>query len=264
MQNNKKIELTVFDWAGTVTDYGGVAPLIVFNETLSGYGVKLTKQEINKPMGMEKKDHIRALLQTEKANGQWRERYGREWTEEDVNQIYLKFESTLFSIVADYSIVIPGVAETVEALKKQGIHIGSTTGYTSEMMKNVLPKAKQGGYEPECVVTPDLVGSGRPAPFMIYENMRKFGVYPPKHVVKVGDTVMDVLEGVNAGAWSVGVLEGSNQVGLSREEAQALPAEEMKDLKLNAAKAYLAAGADFVIDSITQLPSIIEIINSRL
>ena len=101
------------------------------------------------------------------------------------------------------------MVDTVQQLLKQGLKIGSTTGYTSQMMKQVLPKARGLGYEADCVVTPDVTGASRPTPFMLYECMRRLNVYPPSAVVKVGDTVVDIQEGKNAGAWSIGILISS-------------------------------------------------------
>ena len=132
------------------------------------------------------------------------------------------------------------------------------------MMEKVIPKAKAEGYEAEYVVTPEVVGSGRPAPFMIYENMRKFNVYPVSEVVKVGDTVMDILEGVNAGVWTVGILEGSSELGLSLEEKETMSETELNALKEKARDAYTNAKADFIIEKIEDLPQVIEEINSKL
>lgn len=262
--NCRKIKLAVFDWAGTTVDYGCMAPYIVFDEIFKAKGIELTKDEILKPMGMEKKDHIRALLKTDKASKQWQNNYGREWNDSDINEMYENFEERLAQIVADFSEPIDGVVDTINALKEKDILIGSTTGYTGEMMKNVIPKAKDMGYDPQCVVTPEIVGCGRPAPFMIYENMRKFNVYPPKCVVKVGDTVMDILEGKNAGVWSVGVLDGSSEVGLSKEEMTSPDIDKINKCRETAKQKYEEAGADFIIDSIADLPDLIEKINKML
>ena len=145
-----------------------------------------------------------------------------------------------------------------------GIKIGSTTGYTSEMMRGVLPKAESCGYKPDCVVTPDVTGEGRPSPFMLFECMRQLHVYPVETVVKVGDTVSDIQEGKNAGAWSVGILTGSNLLGLTKEEYEAMDPEELKKRKMQAADRYREAGADLVIDSIRDLPRAIEELDRRL
>ena len=261
---NTKIKMVVFDWAGTTVDYGSFAPTDVFKLVFDGAGIKLTREEINGPMGMEKKAHIRKLLSLEQAGEQWRETYGREWTEEDVETLYRKFEETLFDVVTQYSAPIEGVTETVEKLKSMGLKIGSTTGYNSRIMSRVIPAAKALGYDPDCVVTPDVTGAGRPTPFMLNECMRLLNVYPPKTVVKVGDTVADILEGKNAGAWSVGILVGSNLLGLTKEEYSALSPKELAELKARTRKKYMEAGADLVIDHFAQLPEAIEKINSQM
>ena len=99
---------------------------------------------------------------------------------------------------------------------------------------------------------------------MLYECMRLFGVYPAKRVVKDGDTVTDIAEGKNAGAWSIGILKGSNLLGLTEDEYNSLSAEELAKYKAKAKQKYLDAGADMVIDSIRELPDAIEEINNRL
>lgn len=258
-----KIKLAVFDWAGTTVDYGSAAPCKCFSEVFLNHGIKLTKEQINGPMGMEKKAHIRALLSLENAKEQWQKSYGRGWNEDDVQNLYVEFEDSLYKIVADYAIPIDGVVPTIEKLKQMGIKIGSTTGYTSVMMQPVIAKAKSLGYEPQCVVTPDVTKASRPGPFMLFECMRQLDVYPPEAVIKVGDTVVDIQEGKNAGAYAVGVLEGSNILSLSKDEYQSMDPKELAKLKEIARIKYYQAGADYVIDSICQLPQIIQSIESK-
>lgn len=86
MAEMNHIQMIVFDWAGTTTDYGGVAPSVVFDRVFQEEGICLTKEEINAPMGMEKKAHIRALLSSLSGGRQWKERYGTSWTEEDAER----------------------------------------------------------------------------------------------------------------------------------------------------------------------------------
>jgi phosphonoacetaldehyde hydrolase len=254
----QRISMVVFDWAGTTVDYASSAPAKVFDKVFSNHGVKLTASEINGPMGMEKKAHIRSLLSLPSAQTQFSAKFGREPTEDDVNAFYDEFEGTLADVVADYSSPIPGAVETVSKLRASGLKIGSTTGYTSEIMKKVVPAARAQGYEPDCVVTPDIAGSGRPGPFMVFECMKRLGVFPPSSVVKVGDTAVDMAEGKNAGAISVGILDASNMLGLSQEQARTMDHNELERLKADATRRYLDAGADYVIGSITELPELIE------
>lgn len=264
MHQTNTIRLVVFDWAGTTVDYGSSAPSEVFDRTFTNAGLHFTPEEINRPMGMEKRAHIRELLSSESGSRQWLETYGRPWTEEDVERLYQEFEDTLRQVVAEHSAPIPGVVETVAKLREQGLQIGSTTGYTSEMMELVIPRAKALGYEADCVVTPDITGASRPTPFMLYECMRRLHVYPPAAVVKVGDTVVDIQEGKNAGAWSIGILTGSNLLGLTQEAYQAAAPDELEARKRSAADRYREAGADLVIDSILELPAAIDELNQRL
>ena len=264
MNDSNQIQMVVFDWAGTTVDYASSAPSTVFDRVFTSVGIKLTKEEINRPMGMEKKAHIRELLSSESGNRQWLAVHQRPWTEDDVENLYQTFEKTLYQIVAEYSEPLPCVVEAVAKLRKKGLKIGSTTGYTSQMMEQVIPAAKAKGYEADCVITPDITHASRPTPFMLFECMRRLNVYPPCTVVKVGDTVVDMQEGKNAGAWSIGILNGSNLLGLSQEEYNAMDAEELKQRKLKTTEMYRQAGADLVIDSIWDLPPAIEELNHRM
>ena len=259
------IARVVFDWAGTTTDYGSQAPVQVFDQVFRTHGLCFDRADINAPMGMEKRAHIRAMLSTEKGSRLWRQAQGRDWAEGDVDGLYDAFEATLRQVVASFSHPIPGVAETVAELRRMGLRIGSTTGYTSEIMALVAPVAAREGYAPDCIITPDQTeGLGRPTPFMLYACMQRLRVWPATRVVKVGDTVSDIREGKGAGAWAIGVLTGSNLVGLAQAEAEALPPERLEALKAEARAAYLAAGADAVIDSIRDLPAAIRAIDARM
>lgn len=262
--DNNKIKMVVFDWAGTTVDYGSRAPMEVFKRVFEQKGINLTDSEINGPMGMEKRAHIRALLSLETADRQWKELYKRDWSDEDVDELYEGFEEILYDVVADYSMPVDGAVEAVEQLRKQGVRIGSTTGYNNHIMTRVSPVAEEHGYIPDCIVTPDITGEGRPAPYMLNECMRLLKVYPSKLVVKVGDTVADIYEGKNAGAWSIGILEGSNLLGFSKKEYEELSLNEKEQHKAEATAKYKEAGADMVINDISELPASIERINKLL
>lgn len=259
-----KIKLVVFDWAGTTVDYGCIAPLAAFEKVFADKGIRLTREEIIAPMGMGKRDHIHTLLATDNASTQWKKLYKREWTEEDVDEMFGSFNTELMSVLDNYCTPIDGVLDTVKELRKKDILIGSTTGYTKEMMAIVTEGAKKLGYEPDYMVTSELTGSGRPYPYMIFENMRHFKVYPPCSVVKVGDTASDMKEGKNAGAWSVGIIEGSSAANMTPDMADSLSDDEKKQHFDKAEAVLREAGADIVIKNIRELPGAIEMINKRM
>lgn len=255
------IEAVIFDWAGTTVDYGCFAPVQAFREAFSHFGISVTMEETRKPMGMLKRDHIRTMLKMERIAAEWEKVTGHAAGDKDVEAVYAQFEPKLFSILTDFAAPKPYVLDAVAQLRAMGLKIGSTTGYTDAMMGVVVPKAAELGYAPDCWFSPDAVdGKGRPAPYMVFENMKALGISDVKRVVKVGDTVSDIQEGINAGVWSVGVLEGSSELGLSQEEFEALTAEERNAACRKVEKTFRAAGAHFVIRNLSELSQLLRAI----
>ena len=190
-------------------------------------------------------------------NEKFRQVHGRDWNMEDVNVMYRSFEKHLFASLKNFTTPIPGVISTLKVLREEGIKIGSTTGYTGAMMEVVRPEAAAKGYMVDNLVTPDHLPAGRPAPYMIYQNMIDLAVPSVEEVVKVGDTIADIREGVNAKVWSVGIITGSSELGLTEEEYEAMPAGNLDVLKAEVKERMLAAGAHFVLDDIRELPACI-------
>ncbi|MGG4265487.1 phosphonoacetaldehyde hydrolase [Peribacillus simplex] len=262
--HSPQIEAVIFDWAGTTVDYGCFAPLEVFKEVFRKRGIEVLDEEARAPMGLLKWNHIRQMCDMDRIAELWKSKYGNLPEDKDVDALYADFEPMLFSILPNYCNPIPGAIELVERLRRKGIKIGSTTGYTAEMMEVVAAGAKKRGYAPDSLVTPDDVPAGRPLPWMVYQNAMNLGVYPMKHFIKVGDTVSDIKEGVNSGSWSVGILRGSSELGLKEEEVNALDPETLAEKLEVVAERFKRAGAHYVIDSIGDLDQLIPKINLRL
>lgn len=257
--SKSKLEIVIFDWAGTTVDYGCFAPVQAFAEVFRHYGIEPTMDEVREPMGMLKRDHIKTMLSMPRIQKLWVEKYDRPSTEEDIDALYELFESKLMSILSGFCEVKPGVPETIKELRKRKIVIGSTTGYTDEMMAVVTDEAKKNGYAPDAWYSPNSVGNaGRPYPFMVFENMKKFGIHAVNNAVKVGDTVSDVKEGKNAGLYSIGVIEGSSEMGLTEAEYEALSIQEKKALTDKVGKRFMDAGADAVIMNMGELIPLLE------
>ena len=259
-----KIEAVIFDWAGTTVDYGCFAPLEVFLDIFSSEGVDITIEEARKPMGVLKIEHIRILLKEPRIRDEWTKVKGSEPTDDDVNRLYGEYVPSLLKILESYAVPNPYVLDAVAKLREMGLKIGSTTGYTDEMMEIVVPTAKSLGYSPDSMFTPDRLPAGRPLPWMMYKNAEVLGVYPMSHIVKIGDTISDIKEGLNASTWSVGVIEGSNELGLRLAEKEALSSAELDSLCEKVKAKYIAAGAHFVIRTMAELPALVEKINLLL
>lgn len=254
----RKTEAVIFDWAGTTVDYGCFAPVQAFVEVFRHAGIEPTMDEVREPMGMLKIDHIRTMLNMQRIHDLWVEKYKRAPQEDDVKALYDLFEEKLMSILDQFSSPKPYLLETIQKLREKGIKIGSTTGYTDEMMAIVVPKAKEAGYDPDAWFSPNSVNNaGRPYPYMIFKNMEALHIQSVENVVKVGDTVSDIKEGKNAGVFSVGVVEGSSEMGLTEEEYNSLSEEERAE-KVEAVKErFISAGADAVILNLKELFTVI-------
>ena len=260
----KRVRMVVFDWAGTTVDYGCFAPVSAFAEAFAAAGVEVSSDEIRSFMGMKKRDHLRAMLKTDEIAFRWTGIHGSAPDDSVVDDLYRAFEDRILPSLADYSSPIPGVSVMVEHLRESGLRIGSTTGYTRNMMDIVAPGAAAEGYAPDCIVCSDEVPAGRPEPYMIWKNAVELAVPRLDAVVKVGDTVADIREGRNAGTWSVGVIEGGSAWGLSAEDTRALSEEKRRGRAADIRHSFLSAGAHHVIDRIDELPALLRIIEGLL
>lgn len=258
------IKCVIFDWAGTTIDYGCFAPVAAFVESFRQIGCTVTEEETRRFMGKTKIEETRALFALPHVRDEYTARHGHVPGEADVAACYEIFRETLLTSLEAYAVPVPGIVDTVTALRKREIEIGSTTGYTAEMMSIVQPAAARLGYHVDLCVTSEGMPGGRPKPYMIYKNLTELDIADRREAVKVGDTIADIREGVNAGVWSVGVILGSNELALTRDEVEALPAEELSRRMERVRLRMYAAGADYVIDSIHELPTLIDSINGRM
>src|SRR5262249_44024267 len=136
--------------------------------------------------------------------------------------------------------------------------------YTRPMLDLLLVRAAGQGYTPDAALCPDDTGGGRPHPWMCLQIALGFRLDATSAAVKVGDTVSDIEEGLNAGMWAVGVSATGNEVGLSAADWDALPAPERRQLSCRAAEKLQAAGAHYVIESVARLEPVLEEIDDRL
>ena len=259
-----RLQAVVFDWAGTTVDYGSMAPIRVLQKIFADRGIEITEEEARRDMGVLKKDHIRALLGMPRIAGEWQRRCRRAPGEPEVESLFADFIPQQAACLTECSSVIAGVTDVVQRLRDRGLKIGSTTGYTRPLMDILLPHATAQGYAPDCTLCPDDVGAGRPAPWMMYESAVRMKVYPLEAVVKVGDTISDVEEGLNAGTWTVGVTQTGNMIGVTEEQWRELPQGERWARLKDARRKFLDAGAHYVIDTLTGIHDVVNQIDTRL
>ena len=260
----KHVKAVIFDWAGTVVDHGSLAPMGAFVETFGEFGMAISIDEARGPMGMAKRPHIAALTALPRVAEAWERKHGRRPAESDIDALYDVFVPKNVAVAAAYADVIPGVAETVKVLRAQGLKIGSSTGYTREIMARILPRAAEQGFAPDSLVCTGDTSEGRPSPLMFYKGLVDLGVWPAWSAIKVDDTTVGVAEGVNAGAWSVGVAVTGNAFGLSLADTKALAPAEFARRRAQAEDALYGAGAHYVVDSVADLLPVVARIEGRL
>lgn len=231
MNNNRLVELIVFDIAGTtVRDDGEIA--VAFQSALNEHGYDVPVSKINPLMGYKKTEAIKKMLTEYEAN---KDKITEEYTNE-IHNCFLKLMINYYSNAREIS-PLPHTEEVFASLKEKKIKIGLDTGFPKEITDIIIDRL---GWISDniidTVISSNEVKAGRPFPYMIEEMMRRFGITDPKKVIKIGDTEVDVFEGKNAGClYSIAVTTGA----FTREELTVYE-------------------PSFIIDDLKELGSIIE------
>ena len=224
------IQLAMFDMAGTtVNDEVDGHPLMVISmmRAFAKHGIELASDVINKHRGKQKLEAIQTLLKevAELAPAD------AEGVGDSVYRDFLhELENNLSSISE-----IDGATELFRHLRSKNIYIGVGSGFPMQVVQAIA--SQLGWLEKgllDYVGSAEQVGVGRPNPKMILDAMERLNITDGSKVVKVGDTVVDVQEGKNAGVWTVAVLTGS------QTESQ-----------------LMAAAPDYILSSIRELWTLI-------
>jgi phosphonoacetaldehyde hydrolase len=246
-------DLVIFDWAGTMVDFGCRAPIAALVEAFARHGVALDEATAREDMGKAKDDHVRALLARPGLAAAWTAANGSAPDERSVAAVMEDLSPLMREAAAQAAELIPGAADTVAALRAAGLKVASSTGYTRAMMELVLARAASQGYAPDHLVCAGETPKGRPSPLMIYKACAELGVWPLSRVVKVDDAEAGIAEGRAAGAFTVGVSASGNGLGLSLGEFTALDPDERARRLATVAASLKAAGADLVIETVADL-----------
>jgi len=264
MQN--RLEAVIFDWAGTVLDFGSFAPTQIFVDAFkTAFDFDLTLDEARWPMGLGKWQHIEALGREPKIAARWLARFDRPMSASDVRYIYETFIPLQVERVGLHSALIPGVLGVVEQLRLRGLKIGSTTGYPRQVMERLMGMAAEQGYVPDCIVcADDLAAGARPGPWMALECVQQLRAGAVWRCVKVDDTLPGIEEGLNAGMWTVGLSLSGSPAGWTLAEYEAADTKDRSRVRDRVSPAFLQAGAHYVIDTVADLPPVLEQIEQRL
>lgn len=258
------VKAVVFDWAGTMIDFGCMAPVQALADVFEEEGMSLSVAEARRDMGKAKLDHLRAIFDNPAVAVRWQTLKGHAASEADIDRIYRKLMPAMRAAAAKTAQLIPGAVDVATELRRLGVKIGSGTGYTREMMADILPRVAAQGYAPDVVVCAGETPSGRPAPLMAWKALIELDVWPAQACIKVDDAPVGIEEGKLAGCWTVGLSASGNGVGLDRVSFLALSPEERRAKIAPSERQLKDAGADFVIEDISQFLPVLHQIAGRI
>jgi phosphonoacetaldehyde hydrolase len=261
-----KVKGLVLDWSGTTADAYVLAPAVVFVEVFKKHGVEISMLEARGPMGLRKDLHIKELTKVPEIRERWKGVHEKYPDDGDVDKMFEDFVPMQLDCLQKYTSLLPGVAETTQKFQKEGIKIGSSTGFVRSMVDVLEADAKKQGYVPDASVAGDEVIHGaRPKPFMVYRNLDLMDISPIQSVVKVDDTISGIGEALEAGCWGVGIARYSNYMNVDTlEQGENLSKEEIARRLAITRDILQKAGAHYVIDTFDQLIDVIKDVNKRL
>ncbi|MCD4852067.1 phosphonatase-like hydrolase [Arthrobacter sp. AK01] len=212
------ITLVACDMAGTTIDEHGDV-YVALARCVEETGVATTPEAVQEWMGADKVEAITALI----------EAGGGTADAETVAAAFIRFKELLVEFYdANPPVALEGVEDAFRELRRQGIKVALTTGFSRDVAEPLLERLGWGVGDDnllDAVVCSDEVAAGRPAPHMIHRAMELTGVQDVRAVIAAGDTVNDLAAANNAGVTAVGVLTGK----LGRDDLAAHPHHHILD-----------------------------------
>lgn len=226
---NETIKMVVFDMAGTTVNENNIVYKTLQNaiNTVGGFDLSL-EEVLAHGAGKEKLQAIKTVLQ----NGL---NIVDDKLAEEMFQLFLKQLENAYEIEEIYPNTHANDLFTI--LKSKGVLRVLNTGYDRKTAESLLKKLNWVvGKDIDALVTASDVPRNRPYPDMIYRAMELFAIEDPMSVLKIGDSIIDVQEGQQAGcALSIGITTGAHT------------AERLK-----------SANPDYIVDDLLEMVPIIE------
>jgi phosphonatase-like hydrolase len=236
----EKIELVVFDLAGTTVDdtiHGLPLVTVAMTEAFASRGIKISPEQVNKYRGMDKKQALSCLLkecQEIQMNNCDSDKLKNINDNAFLDAMFKDFKLALNSHLININKEIPGTTEIFYWLKTRGIKIAVGSGFPHDVVLALVEKL---GWKNlvQYVSSAEQEGYSRPHPSLVHSAMKHCSVTDKRNVLKVGDTVMDVEEGNNAGCRTVAVLTGTQTESTLKQ-----------------------SNPDYIINSVADLPKLLE------
>ena len=198
----KDIALVVFDMAGTTIEDAGQVPE-AFTTVLHRHGIEITEEALRAVRGASKRDAIRHFVSKHHSAG----------VDALTAEIFNDFRDYLSRLFMAGGVKpVAGAVETFNWLRGRGIRIALTTGFDRLTTDLIVEAVGWRNGTADAIVCGDDVALGRPAPYLIFRAMEQAAVTSVHQVMCIGDTVLDLQAGHNAGLrYVVGVLSGAHK-----------------------------------------------------
>lgn len=199
----KDLALVVFDMAGTTIEDSGQVPA-AFTAALRKHGIEINDDALRAVRGASKRDAIRHFVVRQDSKSPDVELH--------TDMIYADFRACLSQLFRSGGVKpIAGAADAFAWLRDHGVKVALNTGFDRMIANLVIDAVGWNNGVVDTVLCGDDVPQGRPAPYLIFRSMEQTGVTSVHRVMSVGDTVLDLRAGKNAGVrYVVGVLSGAH------------------------------------------------------
>lgn len=205
MERKLTVDLVAFDMGGTTVRDEGVVPYAL-RRALEPLGIRLSDEDVSVVRGASKREAIASLIHA--ATG---ERHG---IVDVIDAAYQRFIAALHAAYVEGPVTeTPGAGETIAWLRESGVKVALTTGFDRTTRDVILRRLGWDDGRVDAAISAEDVPAGRPAPYMLFRAMEQTGVQSVHRLAAVGDTVVDLQAGTNAGArFVVGVLGGAHDL----------------------------------------------------
>ena len=261
------IKACIFDLGGTIVDRYSLTSLLSLKKLFINRGITLNNNLLLKGVGMKTQEHILNILNDKTILNKWLKRYNDYPDEYDVKVLLNELKREQSGYSKNIIDILPETRECIDYLGFNYIKTGCTAAFDKENMKLIQNKLELNDiYLDSYVSSTCLDKPNRPHKFMIQENMKRLGISNPKEVLKIDNTVVGIEEGKIAGCITVGVARWSIHMNIMNisdayEFDERYP--EIQEKLKHSRNVLMDSSADYVIDTLDELPRVIESINYK-
>ena len=204
-QSLNKYSGVIFDLSGVLVDFGMHVPVIAISRAFNYQGIYIPEKKIRQNVGVNQEQHIKVLCNQNNCENKF-------------EAIYNDYQNELVVLnsSSEFTSPINGAAKTTNILKKLGYKIGITTFYNKNVFSVIDKSLKLNGIVYDNVVCHNDVILGKPEPYMLYKMINKLNL-PASKCIKVGESHLNMQEGLNAKIHTINVIDSSNSMGMDEQ-----------------------------------------------